>query len=53
MIHYIKTEQDYFRSVQDGRKKFELRKNDRDFKVKQSTTKRFTVERLRCTLSRH
>lgn len=33
MIHYLKTEQDYFRSVQDGCKKFELRKNDRDFKV--------------------
>lgn len=33
MIHYLKTEQDYFKSIQDGRKKFELRKNDRDFKV--------------------
>jgi ASC-1-like (ASCH) protein len=32
-IHALKTEQEYFRSVLDGRKKFELRKNDRDFKV--------------------
>jgi len=33
MKHYLKTESSYFQSVQDGRKKFELRKNDRDFKV--------------------
>lgn len=31
MKHYLKTS--YFQSVQEGRKKFELRKNDRDFKV--------------------
>lgn len=31
--HYLKTESEYFREVQSGKKKFELRKNDRGFKV--------------------
>jgi len=30
--HYLKTEAEYFQAVERGEKKFELRKNDRDFK---------------------
>ena len=30
--HYLKTETEYFQAVERGEKKFELRKNDRDFK---------------------
>jgi len=30
--HYLKTETEYFQAVEKGKKKFELRKNDRDFK---------------------
>ena len=29
--HHLKTETEYFQSVERGEKKFELRKNDRDF----------------------
>ena len=30
--HYLKTETEYFQAIEEGKKKFELRKNDRDFK---------------------
>jgi len=30
--HYLKTETEYFQAIERGEKKFELRKNDRDFK---------------------
>lgn len=32
-IHELKTWPDFFRDVADGRKKFEIRKDDRDYKV--------------------
>ncbi len=32
-IHYLKIKQEYFNAVKYGEKKFEVRKNDRDFKV--------------------
>ncbi len=32
MIHKLKTVQPFFNEVKEGIKKFELRKNDRDFK---------------------
>lgn len=32
-IHTLKTESVYFESLVNGTKKFELRKNDRDYKV--------------------
>ena len=32
MIHYIKTEAKNFKAVADGKKKFEVRHNDRDYK---------------------
>jgi hypothetical protein len=31
--HYLKTETEYYQAVEQGKKKFELRLNDRDFKV--------------------
>lgn len=31
--HELKIDQEYFEAVKDGRKKFEIRKNDRDYKV--------------------
>ena len=31
--HELKTRPDYFNAVSDGRKKFELRRNDRNFKI--------------------
>lgn len=31
--HGLKIDQEYFKAVKDGRKKFEIRKNDRDYKV--------------------
>ena len=31
--HYLKTETEFFQAVERGVKKFELRLNDRDFKV--------------------
>jgi len=30
--HYLKTETHYYQAIECGEKKFELRKNDRDFK---------------------
>ena len=33
MIHYLKTVQPYFDDSKSGRKKFEVRKNDRKFKL--------------------
>jgi len=30
--HYLKTETEFFKAVEKGEKKFEVRKNDRDFK---------------------
>ena len=31
--HYLKTETEYYQQIEKGNKNFELRKNDRDFKV--------------------
>lgn len=31
--HYLKTETEYYQAVEQGLKRFELRKNDRDFQV--------------------
>jgi hypothetical protein len=31
--HYLKTETQYWQAVEKGEKKFELRKNDRDYRV--------------------
>lgn len=31
--HELKIDQEYFKAVKDGKKKFEIRKNDRDYKV--------------------
>jgi len=31
--HYLKIETEYFQAIQNDKKKFELRKNDRDFKI--------------------
>jgi len=31
--HHLKTETEYYQAIERGKKKFELRKNDRDFKV--------------------
>ena len=31
--HYLKTETQYYQDIERGKKKFELRKNDRDFQV--------------------
>lgn len=33
MVHKLKTVQPFFNEVKEGKKKFELRKNDRDFKA--------------------
>ncbi|MDH4127109.1 MAG: DUF3850 domain-containing protein [Spirochaetota bacterium] len=30
--HYLKTETEYYQAIECGKKKFELRKNDRDFR---------------------
>ena len=32
-VHFLKTWPDYFDAVEDGRKTFEIRKNDRNFQV--------------------
>ena len=31
--HYLKTETEYYQAVESGEKMFEIRKNDRDYKV--------------------
>ena len=31
--HYLKTETEYYQAVEKGLKKFELRKNDRNFQI--------------------
>lgn len=31
--HYLKTETEYYQAVEKGAKTFEVRKNDRDFKI--------------------
>lgn len=31
--HYLKTETEYYQAIEQGKKKFELRKNDRNFQV--------------------
>lgn len=33
MVHELKIAPEYFKDVRTGLKKFEIRKNDRDFKV--------------------
>ncbi len=33
MTHYIRILPEYFKAVEHGKKRFELRKNDRDYKV--------------------
>lgn len=33
MTHYIRILPEYFKVVEHGKKRFELRKNDRDYKV--------------------
>ena len=33
MIHELKTDPEYFAAVRSGEKRFELRRNDRDFRV--------------------
>jgi hypothetical protein len=33
MVHYLKTWPEYFQAVQANKKKFEVRKNDRNFQV--------------------
>ena len=33
MTHTLKTWPEYFRAIKDGRKTFEIRKNDRNFQV--------------------
>jgi len=33
MDHFLKCEREYFNAIATGQKTFELRKNDRDFKV--------------------
>jgi len=33
ITHSLKTESEYFKAIENGIKNFELRKNDRDFKV--------------------
>lgn len=33
MVHQLKTETNYFKAVKAGNKMFEVRKNDRDFRV--------------------
>lgn len=33
MMHELKTEPKYFQAVRDGKKLFEIRRNDRNFKV--------------------
>ena len=36
--HYLKTDSKYFRAIEHGEKKFELRKNDRNFKKRDLVT---------------
>lgn len=31
--HYLKTETEYYQAVEEGIKRFELRKNDRDYQI--------------------
>jgi len=31
--HYLKTETQYYQAIEHGKKKFELRKNDRNFQI--------------------
>ena len=42
--HTLKTETEYYQAVQRGQKKFELRKNDRDFKKYDMVTLEEVVE---------
>ena len=41
--HDLKTETQYFQAVENGEKKFEARKNDRDFKIGDMVTLEETV----------
>lgn len=42
--HFLKIETEYFQEIVYGHKKFELRKNDRDFKVGDTFTLREVAE---------
>ena len=45
--HDLKTETEYYQAVEQGKKKFELRKNDRDFQVGDIIYLQETVKGLR------
>ena len=36
--HYLKTESDYYQAIERGEKKFEVRKNDRNFRKRDLVT---------------
>ena len=58
-VHYLKTIHQYFSEVEKGNKKFELRKNDRNFKVGDEVylqeycneTKTFSGKEIRVTIT--
>ena len=45
--HYLKTETEYFQAVEKGKKKFELRKNDRNFEVYDMVILEETIEGIK------
>ena len=47
MIHELKTYSEYFKAVISGEKPFEIRKNDRNFKVGDYIALRLDTGRLR------
>jgi len=46
--HYLKTEVEYFDAVKSGKKKFEIRKNDRDFMVGDMVTLQMVDKGISC-----